>query len=726
MPPNRLPIPQSEQKSLQQRRFPPGSASDVQIQSRTPASKGMDPKSTFLVELEDLMAHEFFGVAPKKSFIYKQLPANGAIRLLALEAGFKDSPLCGSLKQVNINKLPRYEALSYCWGSPDKPRSIELDNGTINITESLYSALVRLRRLTKSRLIWADALCINQDDNIEKNYQILLMQQIYSSAFRTLAYLGDEADGSDSAIKLHEQIGGISFSALPEKSVTTEWLKAQGLPEYQDASWLAWSIFWRRPWFRRAWVLQEFVLGKDIVIICGRKKLNWKKFVSASEKMQEFNLLRWSTSEVDTYDSVNEAHSGAATMFGMMAVKSNSSLSSGIAYYIRSFSEADESDLQQLEYHNSLAEKLPGLKDFIMDLRKDPSMVEPVIKMLEETMGAFGLSELTDPTIHLPLINLVLMFDKSEATDPRDRLFSLLGLAADGSDDDFRPDYNESVESVARRFSLGFIQKGYGMKVLHLAGLSDEVQSPSWPSWVPDWTRPGVMERRVLCARTLWAPSTAYKAGADLAPSIRISQNSNVLLVSGSRVDTISRLGMDASGISSRASSDVFVLKPFLDEADDIICPDPSKVYAPTGESRHEVYWRTLIANRGKNWAEATEDYAFQYEECRRFFDTTTIDSLTSIEQLLSLNLYFACVVSLLLTSRVGTSENGFVGLVPMSSQIGDLICVFNGGAMPFIIRPSAEIEGMFRLIGGCYIHGLMRGEALRSPKWKVEDFSFH
>ncbi|KAG4427692.1 hypothetical protein IFR05_016824 [Cadophora sp. M221] len=677
---------------------------------------------SLLVELEELMGHEFFGIAPQRIYVYGQLPAHRTIRLLTLEAGFKHSPLRGSLQQVSIDELPRYEALSYCWGSPEKPRSIQLDGGTMDITESLHSALVRLRRMTKSRLIWTDALCINQNDNIEKSQQILLMPQIYSLAFRTLAYLGNEADDSDSAIQLHQKIGDISFSALPEKSVTIEWLEAHGLPAYKDPAWLAWSKFWSRPWFRRAWVLQEFILGKDIVIICGRKKIQWKKFVSATEKMQEYNLLRWSTRPEDTSDALNDAHSGAAAMLGMMAVKSGSSLSSGIAYYIRSFSEADGSTLHQLEAHKSLTDKLPGLKETIMHLREDPSMIEPVIEMFENNMAALGLSELNFSTIQQPLIHLLSLFDKSEATDPRDRIFSLLGLASDGTDEEYRPDYNESIASVSRRFSLGFIQKGHGIRVLLLAGFSSEVSA--YPSWAPDWTRPGVMERRVLCARALWAPSSAYAAGGDIEPNIKITENENVILVSGCRVNTISRLGMDASE-SSGASTDIFMLKSFFDDADDIINPDPTLVYGSTGESMSEVYWRTLIGNKGMNSAEATEDYAQQYEECRYFFNNNTLDSLTSAEQILSLNLYCGCVAALLLTYRVCVA-NGFVGLVPTQAKVGDIVCVFNGGATPFIIRPSKETEGTFRLIGGCYIHGLMRGESLQSPQWKEEVFPLH
>ncbi|OWP05700.1 hypothetical protein B2J93_1749 [Marssonina coronariae] len=684
-----------------------------------------DSESTFLLrELEDLMGREFFNTLPerRKLTFYASLPNNQTIRLLTLEAGFTDEPLRGSLTQVPIDALPPYEALSYCWGSPDQPCSINLEGGSMPITHSLHSALVRLRRRSRSRRIWADALCINQADNAEKSEQILLMPQIYSLAFSTLAYLGEEADDSDTALELHEKLGGIDFSALPEKSVTIEWLEGHGLPRYQDPAWVAWQAFWRRPWFRRAWVLQEFVLGKDIVMICGRKKMGWRKFVSATEKMQEFNLMKWSASAEDTFDSIDEAHAGPTSMLAMMGVKSSTNLSSGIAYYIRSFSQADASTLHQLDSHSHLHAKLPMLKDTIMMCREDPTLVEPVIEVFENIMRGFGLDEPPEP-VRLPLIHLLFMFDRSQATDPRDRLFALLGLASDTSSDEYQPDYSEPVESVAQRFATGFIQNGHAMKVLLLAGLSDT--QPNFPSWAPDWTKPGVMERRLLCARSLWAPSFSYRAATDTTPSVRFGEKPGVLVVSGSRFDAIARVGMDASGLSSRESSDIFLLKPFFLEADEFMYPSRYKVYVATGEDMFEVHWRTLIGNKGMNSAEIVpDDYARQYEQCRSFFDST--DSISSIEQLLSLNLYYGCMVGIICRYRLCVTSSGLVGLVPMNTQVGDTICLFNGGAMPFIIRPSSEMEGAFRLIGGCYIHGMMEGEALRSPAWHEQEFNLH
>lgn len=189
-------------------------------------------------------------------------------------------------------------------------------------------------------------------------------------------------------------------------------------------------------------------------------------------------------------------------------------------------------------------------------------------------------------------------------------------------------------------------------------------------------------------------------------------------------MDIVSRIGMDASGLSSRESSDIFLMRPFFAEADEMMFPDPNATYVATGESMFDVYWRTLIGNKGMNSAEAPEEYAALYEQCRHFFDNT--ESISSIDQVLSLNLYYGCVASIILSYRFFVTQAGLVGLAPMSTQAGDTICVLNSGPMPFVVRASTEKQGMFRLVGGCYVHGLMKGEALLSPIWKEEEISLH
>lgn len=685
--------------------------------------------NSFLAELEDMMRREFFDAlllvdeecqgttmdCLRKRYSYESLSDNGVVRLLSLEPGSKNSPLRGSLVQGRVGILPKYEALSYAWDSQDQPCYIELVGGRIPITRSLHSALVRLRPNGRNRLLWADALCINQGDNLEKNRQILLMPQIYSSASRVIAYLGEEAESSDLALQLHEKIGETDFSSLPEKSVTPEWLEASGLQGFQHPAWIALAAFWRRPWFRRIWVVQEFALAQDVLMICGERKMSWKNFISATTKTNDFNLLRWSAGPEDTFDSVAKAHSGSASMSAMLGVKSCLNLGLALPHYVRSYCDCDISSLYELD------DTLPCLKDIILALRQEPALINPVVQFITdftETCGFNGSNSFMRPS----LLDLLVMFSASEATDPRDRLFALLGLAKDGDDENFRPDYNEPVESVVQRFALAFVQKGEGMKALYLAGLSSK-PSPL-PSWVPDWTIPGLIQRTSLCVRN----SASYSTATETPPRIRIGDWADLLVVSGSRMEVVSRVGMDASGVwtPDRDSANISLLKPFFDEADDIIPPESEDSYAATGESMFDVQWRTLIGNRAMNFAEAPEEYALQYQNCRRLFENSALETLTFCEYSQSMNLYFGCLAGIILSYRLCATQNGFVGLVPLSTRVGDTICVFNGGAMPFVLRESTEHKGWSRLVGGCYIHGMMKGEALRSQRWKEEDIFLH
>jgi hypothetical protein len=110
-----------------------------------------------------------------------------------------------------------YEALSYVWGIPQKTRSILLNNYAFKVTENLHSVLSRMRNQYLERVIWIDAICINQDDLKEREEQIQYMARIYGVAKSVIVWLGETADGSDSAL---EAIGSTARSGL-EKPVLT-------------------------------------------------------------------------------------------------------------------------------------------------------------------------------------------------------------------------------------------------------------------------------------------------------------------------------------------------------------------------------------------------------------------------------------------------------------------------------------------------------------------------
>lgn len=94
-----------------------------------------------------------------------------------------------------------YEALSYVWGGEDKPQSILIDNKALKVTQNLYTALLHFRNRQCPRLLWVDAICIDQETDEEKEHQIQLMAAIYAGASRVLVWLGEAQDKSDQALK---------------------------------------------------------------------------------------------------------------------------------------------------------------------------------------------------------------------------------------------------------------------------------------------------------------------------------------------------------------------------------------------------------------------------------------------------------------------------------------------------------------------------------------------
>ncbi|PTB38098.1 hypothetical protein M441DRAFT_82310 [Trichoderma asperellum CBS 433.97] len=150
---------------------------------------------------------------PKSTYRYSPLSAN-SIRLLRLQPHSDEHALVqGQLFEylfVDSGKGTHlYEALSYIWGSEEKPRRVSTNEGDIYVTENLHAALLHLRDHSLDRIIWADAICINQDDIEERNRQVQIMAKIYARASRVIVWLEDAIDSrpvgnNDSADVLQE------------------------------------------------------------------------------------------------------------------------------------------------------------------------------------------------------------------------------------------------------------------------------------------------------------------------------------------------------------------------------------------------------------------------------------------------------------------------------------------------------------------------------------------
>ncbi|KAK4206858.1 heterokaryon incompatibility protein-domain-containing protein [Rhypophila decipiens] len=110
-------------------------------------------------------------------YVYSQL-GPGEIRLLVLAPRSGWGEVICRLEHRLLSSDPDYEALSYCWGVDDKDHQVICEGKIIKITASLFSALRHLSFKRKERRLWVDGICINQDDDHEKNHQVSMMGTI--------------------------------------------------------------------------------------------------------------------------------------------------------------------------------------------------------------------------------------------------------------------------------------------------------------------------------------------------------------------------------------------------------------------------------------------------------------------------------------------------------------------------------------------------------------------
>jgi hypothetical protein len=183
-------------------------------------------------------------------FHYSPLSSNiDSIRLLRLlphrdkAADIQCELFDYSLHELHGTHL--YEALSYVWGDPNENLPIFVRGNRFNVTINLHAALLRLRNHSIERILWIDAICINQADDKEKENQIQFMAKIYGQANRVVVWLGETADDSDLAFEEIRSVRGKRPDDQPLDSNVASAVLA----------------LLQRPWFRRIWVRQQRFRG---------------------------------------------------------------------------------------------------------------------------------------------------------------------------------------------------------------------------------------------------------------------------------------------------------------------------------------------------------------------------------------------------------------------------------------------------------------------------------
>jgi hypothetical protein len=199
------------------------------------------------------------------------------IRLVKLEPSGPFEPTKCTLRTYVLgDDPPIYTALSYSWGPKERFNEIELNGCSFPVGRSLWSMLYRTQQQLdyKNALIWIDALCINQEDTRERNHQVQLMRQIYSNASLVWVWLGEGDNNSDLAmryIKRREPLehSNANFSKLWNSQ------KASAVLQLCE-----------RAYWTRIWIVQEVMLAKEIVVMCGDQEVPWTRIQQLIDDLQ--------------------------------------------------------------------------------------------------------------------------------------------------------------------------------------------------------------------------------------------------------------------------------------------------------------------------------------------------------------------------------------------------------------------------------------------------------
>ena len=169
-----------------------------------------------------------------------------------------------------------FNTLSYTWGSLEKNGFVTIEGHQFPVTENLEAALRHLRNLKPASAAarpltrsfwWIDAICINQDDVLERNQQVNLMTRIYKNAAGVHLWLGEEADNSGVAVSIARQLGDRTPRGPGELEIEYPEISAS----QREIHWKALAALFERPWWERVWVRQEVAVARAATVHCGNQ-----------------------------------------------------------------------------------------------------------------------------------------------------------------------------------------------------------------------------------------------------------------------------------------------------------------------------------------------------------------------------------------------------------------------------------------------------------------------
>ncbi|KAG4437944.1 hypothetical protein IFR05_006568 [Cadophora sp. M221] len=599
-----------------------------------------------------------------------------------------------------LASAPPYVALSYVWGDlreprrpvfvPDNPDDNQAESYyLIEVTENLFQALRQLSPLRNISHIWADAICINQEDNAEKNWQVKQMWDIYQSSKFVVMWMGSGSPTTnalmDSMMESMQQEtervanGGGSFDQL---RVPDAFMMLDGFKRLTEM-----------PYWTRAWIRQEISSQNpdQIIIVYGRRMILFQVLPY---------LVRAITNTAQELEAiaVPQRTPRQATICRIARTKS-----------FRLMSDALES---------SLSEKARIIHIMYNWVRK-----------------------------------IYLWGDGLQATDPRDLIYSLVWMTTWRPDQPdsmkrMEPDYN----IPAREVYINMAKEWPRICIWRNGFESESLNDLDLPSWVPDWRHPihpvhllklppwqGNSEGQYWAGNML-----AYAGGYEIKPT-RYSESAtgeSSVHMEGFVLDTID----DMSSIMVRDSESsnrevcrqfIAVLSVLARTIPKILVDELAQELASVTLEASPVnlvsicrrtIWQLPIMNIGidDGWLKKAPE---SYERAFDFLSHRTLPAVPTprgdSDLKTTISRYADIAVEACHNRRFFRTKKGFLGLAFPSVQLGDLVVVFPGLDVPLVLRRHTGGDG-YQIVSDAYVQGIMDGETkkyVRPGGFELEEF---
>ena len=592
-------------------------------------------------------------------------------RLMRLRRGPPGSNLECKLQIQSLSSdvdSPSYEALSYVWGDVPGKQKLYIDDAQYEITSNLALALSHLRYEDRDRLLWVDAVCINQDNLKERGHQIRLMGSVYAGASSVLIWLGPETHDSAQALQdLKTLSQDKHFSELDLYGKMADdgqtWIPAPAERIDPLANLL------KRSYWSRMWVVQEIVRAKKATVFCGASSIDWETCLNVRN-----NWPKHSRNCCNTECGLMDPHIRRVMNW--------------ISSSWRRYEDTDADLLSHLNITRGLNATDPRDKIFgaLGLVRDETSFLDPDYKSEYPVVFREWTAKMIETTGHLEVLlhtNFALRHQDVASWVPDWTKYN--------SSVRFQAERLQHHQHISRSFSAdGCSEVGPAFftigNSLRLAGFHLDNVAKVGDRLVYDRQDNLTDDQNQVEAIKKW----------------------NAVLESWSQVTDLTR-SADSHYPGGETYSDAYWRTLVSDHITEVgtylgdrICPDDIRRYN---------LWRQWFTNLVEQPDEKKTAY---YKEC------LAADR--------DLDRFDWTIMNMNYSRRMFSTKNGHIGMGPADMEPNDHVMILSGGRTPFIARPS-DLESAtggkaYQIVGYAYVHAVMDGE-IRPSIEQWENFWF-